>query len=189
MSIENETTCTPHMGQPVWFAMSATFGRELKARAYLESKEVKCFIPMKYGIVKDRRQGKTRKLIPAINNLIFVHTTRERIQELKSGVSYLQYLTMPLDGKNIPIIVPEWQMTQFITVCESLSEHLVYFSPEEINLDKGTPVKIIGGSFDGVTGTFVKVSGKRSKRVVIHVQGVAAVMIAEVNDGYLEVLE
>ena len=173
----------------VWFAMSATFGRELKARDFLEKNGVECFIPMKYQMVNDRKQGKVRKLVPAISNLLFVHTTKERIQTLKSSVDYLQYLTMPIEGKNIPIIVPEYQMQPFIAVCETHDEKLVYLSPDEINLDKGTPVRIVGSSFDGVEGTFVKVEKRRKKQVVVLVQGVAAVMIAEFTDGYLQVLE
>ena len=173
----------------LWFAMSATFGRELKAQAYLEKNEVKCFVPMQYQLVNDRKQGKVRKLVPAISNLIFVYTTKERIQELKGSVDYLQYLTMPVDGKNVPIIVPENQMQQFITVCETHDEKLVYLSPDEIHLEKGTPVRIIGSAFDEVEGTFVKVEKRRKKQVVVLVQGVAAVMIAEFADGYLQVLE
>ena len=173
----------------LWFAMSATFGRELKARDFLEKNKVQCFVPMKYQIINDKKQGKVRKLVPAINNLIFVYTTKERIQELKSSVEYLQYLTMPVDGRNVPIIVPEYQMKPFIAVCETHDEKLVYLAPEEIKLDKGTPVRIVGSAFDGVEGTFVKVNKRRKKQVVVLVQGVAAVMIAEFTDGYLQVIE
>lgn len=173
----------------VWFAMSATFGRELKARDFLDKNEVESFIPMQYRMVIDRKGGKVRKLVPAISNLIFVHTTKERIQELKGSVGYLQYLTMPMDGRNVPIIVPDCQMDPFISVCETHDEKLVYLSPDEINLDKGTPVRIVGSAFDGVEGTFVKVNKRRKKQVVVLVQGVAAVMIAEFTDGYLQVLE
>ena len=171
-----------------WFAMSATFGRSLKAKAFLESKHVESFVPMRYRITKDKALGNIRKLVPAINNLIFVHTTKERIQALKSAVEYLQYLTHPIEGRNVPIIVPMEQMQQFMTVCDTLDESLTYLSPDEINLEKGTPVKIIGGAFDGVVGTFIKVHNSRKKRVVVLVQGVTAVMLAEFNDGYLQPL-
>lgn len=172
-----------------WFAMSATFGRELKAKEYLESKDVECFVPMRWSIVIDRRKNKTRQLVPAIHNLLFAHTTRERIQELKRGLDYLQYLTSNVDGRRVPIIVPEGQMQQFIKVCNSHDDRLLYLSPDEINLSEGTRVRIVGSTFDGVEGTFVKVKNKRKKRVVVQVPGVTAVMLAEFGDGYLQVVE
>lgn len=175
--------------EATWFAMSATFGRELKAKTFLESKRVKCFVPMRYEIVKDKTQRKTRKLVPAINNLIFVYTTKDRIQDLKSTTNYLQYLTKPVDGKNIPITIPEYQMQQFMAVCDTYNEKLVYLSADEINLKEGTPVKIIGSEFDGIEGTFVKINKSRKKRVVVMIQGLTAVMIAEFENGYLQVLE
>ena len=188
MSIEKKSIAQG-AEESVWFAMSATFGRELKAKAFLESKSVECFVPMKYQMVNDKKQGKIKKLIPAINNLIFVYTTKERIQALKATIEYLQYLTKPVAGKNVPIIVPDDQMQQFIKVCSTHDDKLVYLAPNEISLEKGTLVKIIGSAFDGVVGTFIKVNQSRKKRVVVQVQGVAAVMVAEFTDGYLQVLE
>ena len=173
----------------VWFAMSATFGRGLKAKDFLESKSVECFVPMKYDIVGDPKQGKIKKLVPAISNLIFVHTTKDRIQELKRIAEYLQYLTKPEGGRNVPIVVPEDQMSQFIRVCNSYDNSLVYLSPEDVDLKEGTLVKVVGGAFDGVEGTFIKVENHRKKRVIILVQGIAAVVITELTDGYLQVLE
>ncbi len=175
--------------KPAWHAMSATFGRELKAKSFLEGKSIRCFIPMKYDIVNDRRIGKIRKLVPAVNNLIFVYATRSHIQTLKAGLNYLQYLTTPCNGRNIPITIPENQMQQFISVCDTHNEKLVYLSPDEVNLEKGTPVRIIGSAFDGVEGIFIKVDKCRKKRVVVQLQGIAAVMIAEITDGYIKVLD
>ena len=169
--------------------MSATFGRALKAKEYLDSRSVRCFIPMKHEVVSDGKRGKVRKLVPAINNLLFVHTTRENIQSLKSEVDYLQYLTRPDGTRRVPIVVPDRQMEQFITVCDSYYEKLTYLNPEEINLAKGTPVQIVGGVFDGVEGTFVKVEGIRNRRVALLVPGIAAVVIADITHGCLKVLD
>ena len=172
-----------------WYAMSATFGRSLKAKEYLENHGIASFVPMKYVLHTDRHNKKIRKLVPAINNLIFVYTTSSCIQDVKQRLAYLHYLTTPVNGRNVPILVPETQMQQFIAVCETHNERLVYLSPEEVHLEKGTPVKVVGGEFDGVEGTFIKVSGKRKKQVVVCVQGIAAVMIVEFADGCLQVLE
>lgn len=173
----------------VWFAMSATFGRALKAKDFLESRAVQCFVPMKYDVVSDRKHGKVRKLIPAINNLLFVHTSRSNIQALKAEVEFLQYLTRPEGTRRVPIVVPDRQMEQFITVCDSYNEKLVYLNPNEINLAKGTPVQIVGGPFDGIEGTFVKIEGVRNRRVALLVPGIAAVVIADITRGCLKVLD
>ena len=62
-----------------WYAMSATFGRALKAKDFLESRSVRCFIPMKYEVMGDRVHGKKRQLVPAISNLSAIsHPSRRR---------------------------------------------------------------------------------------------------------------
>lgn len=179
---------TPKSTQtPVWFAMSAPYGRVLKAKALLDSKAVKNFIPMKYEMLCDKAGNKTRKLVPAISNLIFAYTTKETIQSIKQNVPFLQYLIKREDDRNLPIIVPDKQMEQFIKVCETHDEKLLYLAPDEIQLDKGTPVKIIGSAFDGIEGLFVRIKGKRKKQVVVLIQSVTAVVLAEFDDGYLQV--
>ena len=47
------------------------------------------------------------------------------------------------------------------------------FSPDEVNLRKGTKVRITGGDFEGYEGVFVKVKGARDRRVVISLQAVS----------------
>ena len=79
-------------------------------------------------------------------------------------------------------------MQQFISVSRLHNERLIYLTPEEINLAKGTRVRVLGGPFDGVEGAFVKVRGCRSKRVVILIQGILAVAVAEVKPDLIEVI-
>lgn len=185
MSAEMDKTTAE---ESVWFAMSATYGRELKAQEYLLSHDVECFVPMRYEIVNNRRQGKLRRLVPAITNLIFVRSTKSRIQELKRGIDYLQYHTQPIDGKKVPIVVPEAQMAQFMAVSKAQSEKVIYLTPDEVDVAKGTLVKIVGGAFDGIEGRFVKPTSARKRGVVILIEGVAAVMLAEVTDGFIQPL-
>ena len=175
--------------QTVWFAMSAPYRRELKARDYLQAKGIECFVPMVNAIVQKRNGAKSRQQVPAIHNLIFVHTSKSVLQELKRGVDYLQYRTVPQNGKNIPIIVPDRQMQQFITVTQTANEELIYLRPEEVDLKKGTKVRLHGGAFDGTEGIFVKLRGKLRPRVVLLIQGVAAVAMAEISTDLIEVLE
>ncbi|MBQ8694422.1 MAG: UpxY family transcription antiterminator [Bacteroidaceae bacterium] len=175
--------------QIVWFAMSAPYRRELKAKEYLQAKGIECFVPMVNALVEKRCGAKIRKQVPAIHNLIFVHTSKNVIQEIKRGVDYLQYRTMPRDGKNIPIIVPDRQMQQFITVTQTTNEELIYMRPEEVNIAKGTKVRVHGGAFDGTEGVFVKIQGKRKPRLVLFIQGVAAVALAEISTEFIEIIK
>ncbi len=167
--------------------MSAPYHRELQAHEWFTARGIKSFVPMRYELVTARDGHKSRQLVPAIHNLIFVHTTQALMRELKPQLSIVQYLTRPVDGHNRPILVPDSQMQQFIRVCDSYDDHLLYFHPEELNLRRGTAVRIIGGPFDGVEGTFVKVQGVRNRRVVVQLTGLLAIA-AEVHPDLIQVL-
>lgn len=143
---------------------------------------------MRYEVVESRK-GKERILTPAIHNLIFVKTSRRILQQLKTGIPYIQYKTRPENGRNVPIVVPDSQMEQFIAVCRSQDDRLVYLQPEEINLRKGVRVKILGGAFDGVEGVFVEMKGRQERRVVVLVEGLAAVVMAEISPNLIQVLD
>lgn len=172
----------------VWFAVSSPHRRELKAKKLLDDHHIENFIPMRYEVVESRK-GKERILTPAIHNLIFAKTSRRILQQLKTGIPYIQYKTRPENGRNVPIVVPDSQMEQFIAVCRSQDDRLVYLQPEEINLRKGVRVKILGGAFDGVEGVFVEMKGRQERRVVVLVEGLAAVVMAEISPDLIQVLD
>ena len=169
----------------VWFAMRATYRRELEAMHLLEKANLGCFIPMQYKI-SIRRGRKVRALVPVIRNLVFVHARPSEVQRFKSQITYLQYITDTRSGQKI--IVPDDQMRQFIAVAGTYDEHLIFFSPDEVNLRRGTKVRITGGDFEGYEGVFVKVKGARDRRVVISLQGIIAVAMATIHPDLIEVI-
>ena len=172
----------------VWFAMSAPYRRELKAKENLATLGIESFVPMTKALV-ERGGVKKRQIIPAIHNLIFVHTTKEIIKSAKQSIDYLQYRTRPFNGKNQPIIVPNKEMEQFIAVSNARIEDITYIQPGEIDIEKGTKVRIHGGTFDGTEGIYIKLKGKRNRRVVVLIEGLAAVAInAEISPDYIEIL-
>ena len=177
-------------GTPLqWFAMSATFRREIKARNILTETGLECFIPMRWQPVNKRNGHKTKELVPAVRNLIFVRSRQEELQAIKTDIPYLQWLTRPDDGRNIPIIVPDRDMEQFIKVTQDSNEKLIYLRPDEVDLCKGTPIRILGGPFNGIEGTFIKLRGHRNRRVVVMLKGIVGVAMAEVTPDLIEVLE
>ena len=171
-----------------WFAMRASYKRELVARDYLVGKGIEVFVPMKREIKVVR--GIKRKLtVPAINSLIFVYAKKEVLQQAKFGVEYLQYLTRKQDGQNIPIIVPERQMEQFRQVVEDDTIDKIYYAPGELNIDKGTKVRVHGGPMDGVEGVLLKVKGKRARQFTMEVEGTIALSTNVENFHLVEVVE
>lgn len=180
---------TPDDSNTQWFAMSAPYRRELKAKEMLDNAGIENFVPMTRAII-ERGGQKKRVTVPAIHNLIFVHTSREQIKDIKSQAGYLQYRTRPCNGKNIPITVSEKEMQQFIAVTQERMDEITYLKPDEIDIARGTRVRIHGGAFDGTEGLFVKIKGKRNKRVVVHIDGIASIAInTEISPEFIEVLQ
>ena len=91
-------------------------------------------------------------------------------------------------GSGQKIIVPDSQMQRFIAVSGTYDDHLLYFQPDELNLSKGTKVRITGGEFEGQEGVFLKVKGARDRRVVIEIQGVIAVAMATIHPDLIEII-
>lgn len=173
--------------QMVWFAMRVTYRRELDVKRLLDKLSIESFIPMRYEI-RIRNKKKERKLVPVIHNLIFVHTTPSIIKSVKSQIQHLQYLIQKDRLKRTPIIVPDKEMQQFIAITSAYDEQLIYLKPEEINLKRGTKVRIHGGIFDGMEGVFIKLAGTRNKRVIISIQDVIAVAAVSICPDLIEVI-
>ena len=171
---------TPH-----WWAMSATFNRSLKAKEELAMRGIEHFLPMKPA-VGVRGGRKIRRMVPAVTNLIFVRTDEQTIQQVKSELKYLQFLCHTEDGHRRRIIVPDAQMDDFIRVADSQADGLVFLHPDEIDLTRGDRVRIHGGPFDGVEGTFIKVQGKRRRMVVVSIPTLTSVATLEFEPELLE---
>lgn len=171
-----------------WFAMRVTYKRELGVKSMLDEQSIESYIPMHYRLKTSRIGKRIRVLEPVLHNLLFVHCTKSFIQVFKAKVPHLQYMTRREDGKNVPIIVPDTQMRDFIAVTSNHDEALIYLKPGEVNLSRGAKVRIHGGAFDGVEGIFVKLEGKRNKRVVVQIQNVISVAMATISSDFIEVI-
>ena len=170
----------------IWYAMRATYRREPDAMRLLEKENLGCFVPMQYKI-SIKKGKKIRVLVPVVHNLLFVHARPSELKRVKSQVAYLQYITDTRSGQKI--IIPDNEMQRFIAVAGSYSDHLLYFQPDELNLSKGTKVRIIGGDFEGQEGIFLKVKGARDRRVVIAIQGFIAVAMTTIHPNLIEVIK
>lgn len=122
-----------------------------------------------------------------MRGLIFVRTSQPVLQEIKTGLPFLQYIINKRTGDKI--VVPDAQMSRFIAVTSTGNEKLLYFADNELNLTKGTRVRVTGGEFEGYEGIFLKVKGARDRRVVIEIEGVVAVALTTISPELIEVIQ
>lgn len=169
-----------------WFVMSA-YKNEKKAEEKLSGKDgLEFFIP-KYYAVRVYHGVKSKRLVPVIPNLVFVHASRKQITDFKKLNNFLQFVTWEKSTGLEYIVVPDEQMDSFIKIASQYEETMVYHRPEEIDIQKGARVCIHGGKFDGVKGVFMHVKGKRSRRVVVMLDGVMAIS-AEIQPDLIEII-
>jgi len=145
------------------------------------------FIAKKYFV--RTYQGKKKAVLqPSIPGIIFIHSNRKEIHNFKKYCSYIQYCYCKQDGKEVPLIVPDKQMCNFIKIAKQYENDIIYYRPEEISLQKGQLVKVHGGLFDGLEGVLLKLKGKRSKRIVVRIDGISAIAASEISPELIEVI-
>lgn len=170
-----------------WFAVRVSYCRELLLKNILDQEGIENFIPMRHEyVVKDGRRR--RILVPAVHNLVFVHSTRKRIEEVKS----LPGMTLPIRfimnrEHARPVVIPDVQMRNFMLIAGVPDEPILYIEPAELQLVKGQKVRIIGGVFEGVVGEFVRI--RHDRRVVVNIEGVMAVATTFIHPSLVMPLE
>lgn len=193
---EQEDDCsgryTTMCGDPIsWFPMRVTYSRELKVKAELDRLLIENFLPMTYKLVDADTENPHRDLVPAINNLIFIHSSKDRISSLKSSNAVLQPLRYMMDRTaqqaHTIMTVPDAQMQNFMRVASKTDDSVMFLNDETVVGKVGKQVLITGGVFDGVTGVIRRV--KRCKRVVVELEGIATVAIAFVPSVLLKEIE
>lgn len=170
-----------------WYVMRALYRTELQMKTRLDEAGIRCFIPIKETIVTTRGGRKKRMKVPAVSNLIFVNSTQKRLSPFTDQDSRFQYIYKRGGMSNEPLIVPDKQMEDFIKACEN-SEHPLYFAPDELNLARGTKVRIVGGPLDGSEGILMKVSGARARRLVISIPSAMNVAV-EISPDLIEIID
>ena len=191
---------TERCGDPkIWFPMRVTYQRELKVKTELDRLGIENFVPMTYKIVESRINGTTglrkgesselrRALVPAINNLIFVRLTQERISGLKASNEVLEPLRYMMDRtasrEHAIMTVGDREMENFMRVASRTDDSVMFLDEETVVGKEGKRVEIMGGAFEGVTGVIRRI--KRCKRVVVELEGIASVAIAFVPAGLLK---
>ena len=155
----------------------------------LDNIGVENFLPLRYAII-DTAEGRKRKLVPAVSNLIFVHSTREKITQLKMfkrEFEPLRYMMRSSASGYEVLVVPDVQMENFMRVASVTDDSVIYLETSDSLNRVGTRVMITDGPFAGVEGVVRRI--RKNKHVVVSIEGVASVAIAYVPGRCLMVVE
>jgi transcription antitermination factor NusG len=175
-----------------WFPIRVTYHREIKIKEQLDLFGIESFVPMRYEMV-DTKKGRKRMLVPAVHNLIFVHSTQEALTHLKmtrkecEPMRYMMRRPVPGgDNRKEIITVPDREMENFLRVASVQDESVMFLDYKDFIGKEGRRVRINEGTFAGVEGVIKRI--KKNKHVVIQIEGVAAVAVAFVPSSYLTFL-
>ena len=177
---ENSAGVLPqcHEATPSWYALRATYSRELKVQAELSDKGVRTFVPMMW---------RDKKLVPAVSNLIFVYTTRETLDSYIRSFGEDRPVNYYWDRTaNRPLTVPDKDMENFIAVASTLDEDLIFLTEISDKLREGQKVIVKEGPFKGVEGKVVRI--RKSRRIMVEIPGMLAVASTYVSPEELEII-
>ena len=175
---------------PMWYPMRVTYGREEAVKKYLDDDHILNFLPMHREVYADGKGRPHQRLVPAVRNLVFIHSTRNAITDMKmfrreyKPLRYMIDRTAVSPDDNI-LTVPDRQMENFRRVASVEDDRVM---PLEYNAEfltkPGKRVRIIAGDFQGVEGVVKRI--RKNKHVVVELKGIAAVAIAFVPSAWLE---
>lgn len=171
-----------------WFVMRDLKRTNAKLPAYklLEDEHFEVFTPMKERL--SIRGGKrVREKVPFIQDLLFVHDTKEAIDPIVNKIPTIQYRFQKGGGYGKPMTVPNQDMERFIHAV-NVSENPRYYLPcELLPAMCGRDICIVGGPLDGYEGKLLTVRGSKTKRLLVELPNFFSVGV-EVCPEYIKLL-
>lgn len=154
---------------------------------YLKEAGLEVFTPMTQMImtIGGRRQ---RREVPVIQDLLFVHETKEFLDPFVAKCPTLQFRYLIGKTINEPMTVRNDEMEKFIFAVNN-TETQLYYRPGEITDSMyGKKVRIIGGLLDKYEGHLLSVKGMRKRRLILKLSGVISVAV-EVDPNYIQIIK
>ena len=170
-----------------WYVMRDLKRANALQPAYkmLRERGFEVFTPMKWQLTV-RRGKRIRREVPFMQDLLFVHASRESIDPVESRTPTLQYRFVR-NGYRQPMFVRDEDMERFIFAVNN-SPSVRYYSPAEITQSMyGRTIRIAGGPLEGYEGTLLTVRGSKVKRLVVSLPEWMSAAV-EVNPEYIQML-
>ena len=157
-----------------WYVLRVSYGRIIKAKAFVEAKGVECYVPLRYKEI--RKQGKRRIITePLIPSFLFVHASAERVDYLlqdksnkplenRALLSYYYDHTSHCEKsptKNPPLVISDAAMDNFIRLTSIHNPHIIPVTSENIKYKLGDEVVITEGEFKDIHGRVARIAGQQ----------------------------
>ena len=161
-----------------WFVLRVSYGRIVKAKAFVEAKGFECYVPIRYKEVK--KHDKKRIITePLLSSFLFVHAAAEQVDsflqdknikapENKALLSYYYDHTSHCENsptKNPPLVISDAAMDNFIRLTSIHNPHISPVTSENIKYKLGDEVMITEGDFKDIHGRVARIAGQQ--RVVV----------------------
>lgn len=171
-----------------WFVMRDLKRRNSNTLAIHELAQagLEVFTPMTQMImtIGGRRQ---RRDVPVIQDLLFVHETKQSIDPYVDRCRTLQYRYMLGKTKDEPMTVREADMERFIHAVNHTDTPRYYRPGELTETMCGKRVAIRSGALDGYEGRLLSIKGMRKRRLIVELPGLITAAV-EVNPDYIQLL-
>lgn len=188
-AVENNTATPQENREICWFAMRDLTRCNAKLPAYklLGEKGIELFTPMK-TIIRTVGGTRVRQEVPFMQDLLFVHSSREQLDPLVNKVNTLQY-RFQRGGKYCdPMVVPKKDMERFIFAVSTAKSARYYLPSEIIPAMIGRKVRIVGGPLNSLEGHLLAIRGSKVKRLMVSLPNFITAGV-EVEPEYIQLWE
>ena len=161
-----------------WFVLRVSYGRTVKAKAFIEAKGIECYVPLRYKEI--RKHGK-RRIVPEplLPSFIFVRDTKDQVDALLLGekgnstegkalLSYYYDHTIrrqDCPDRNPPLTIRSEVMNNFIRLTSIENPHIIPVTSPNVQYKLGDHVIVTDGDFKGIHGRVARIAGQQ--RVVV----------------------
>ena len=153
-----------------WAVLRVSYGRIIKAKAFVEAKGLECYVPLRYKEIKKRIV--TEPLLPS---LIFLHATAEQVEALLHDNKVISNESRPLlsyyfdhtihrqdnPDRNPPLTIRDEAMNNFIRLTSIKNPHIIPVTSDNIQFKLGENVIVTEGEFKGVHGRVARIAGQQ----------------------------
>ena len=161
-----------------WFVLRVSYGRIIKAKAFVEAKGFECYVPMRYKEVKKHDKKRIIKE-QHLQTYLIVNDTAEQVEtllyEIKVSTNesrnllsyYFDHTSQRQDNpdRNPPLTICDEAMNNFIRLTSIKNPHIIPVTTEIIQYKLGDMVIVTEGEFKDIHGRVARIAGQQ--RVVV----------------------